>query len=295
MINNRNPYPKVWLGICRMWEDIIPHHHNNGLKDIATIEYAISRDIIKIDTSERYVGGKVKILTEEVIKQFHKDRCFIATKVCEHIFTHDSVINSRMNSFKILNTSYIDLYYIHRWNTFASIEEVVKVFNKFLNMNNIRLIGLGNVGIDIKIIKKWTLLLNKLIYAAQNQYNFICYKSQRKMAMKYCKRNRIKLIMWRAIMFLYSRASDLFYCMGIYKLLYEVVVKNKPNVQLAFKWLLQQYCVPIVFKSSNKKHLNGILGVENLQLSNEDLERLDKKFPVQIDKGYTARAYFELS
>jgi diketogulonate reductase-like aldo/keto reductase len=97
-------------------------------------------------------------------------------------------------------------------------------------------------------------------------------------------------------MLLYPGCPDPFYPRGTYKLLDEIAEKyNKTNIQIAVKWLLQQNGVFIVFKSSNKDHVDEILETKNFELAAEDWERLNKEFPVQIDKGCTADSYFELS
>ncbi|MCW1299456.1 MAG: aldo/keto reductase, partial [Candidatus Parvarchaeum sp.] len=133
-------------------------------------------------------------------------------------------------------------------------------------------------------------------FAEPNQYNLVCRESQRKGVIDYCKKNGILFIAWRPIMLLYPGAPDPFYPLGTYKLLDEIAKKyNKTNVQIAVKWLLKQDGVSIVFKSSNKQHIDEILDVENFQLSDEDWERLNREFPVQLDKGCTADGYFELS
>lgn len=289
-----NKHPKIWLGTWRMGGAIIPNPNNNGDRDIEAIRYAISKGITQIDTSESYAGGKAEIMVGEAIKKLPRDECFIATKVREYNLFYQDVINSCTNSLKRLNTSYIDLYYIHKQNPTIPIQETASAFNKLLDLGFIKHVGLSNVGIDI--IEKWSQLLNKPIYAVQNQYNLVCRESQRKGVIDYCKKNGILFIAWRPIMLLYPGAPDPFYPLGTYKLLDEIAKKyNKTNVQIAVKWLLKQDGVSIVFKSSNKQHIDEILDVENFQLSDEDWERLNREFPVQLDKGCTADGYFELS
>jgi len=289
-----NFYSKIWLGTWRMGGDIAPDPNNDDQKDIETIKYAISKGITQIDTSESYAGGKAEILIGEAIKAFPRDKVFIATKVREYNLSYDKIFMSCENSLKRLNTLYIDLYYIHKQSPNIPIEEIAKALNKLLDMDIIKHIGLSNVGVDT--IKKYARLLNSPIYAVQNQYNLVCRESQRKGIIDYCRKNGIRFIAWRPIMLLYPGSPDPFYPPGTYKLLDEIANKyNKTNIQIAVKWLLQQDGVSIVFKSSNKNHIDEILDVKNFKLSEEDWERLNKKFPVQIDRGCTADGYFELS
>lgn len=293
-INNKHSYSKICLGTWGMGGDITPNPNNDDKRDIEAIKYAISKGISHIDTSESYAGGKSELLIGEAIKQIHRDKCFIATKVREYNLFYDSVINSCWKSLKRLNTSYIDLYYIHKQNPIIPVEETASALNKLLDMGLVKHIGLSNVGIDT--IKKYSQLLNSPIYAVQNQYNLVCRESQRKGVIDYCKRNGIQFIAWRPILLSYPGAVDPYYHTGTYKLLDEMAAKyNKTNTQIVAKWLLQQDGVFIVFKSSNKEHIDEILEIEKFKLSDRDWEMLDKEFPVQKDLGCTADGYFELS
>lgn len=293
-IKNRYSYSKICLGTWRMGGDIAPNPNNDDRKDITAIRYAIKKSISHIDTSESYAGGKSELLVGEAIKHSPRDKCFIATKVREYNLSYDGIIESCRKSLKRLNTSYVDLYYIHKQNPNLPIKETISALNKLLDMGLIKHIGLSNVGIDT--IKKYSQLLNSPIYAVQNQYNLVCRESQKKGVIDYCKRNGIQFIAWRPILLSYPGVVDPYYHIGTYKLLDEMAVKyNKTNTQIVAKWLLQQDGVSIVFKSSNKEHIDEILEVEKFRLSDKDWEMLDKEFPVQKNLGCTADSYFELS
>ncbi|MGE5456526.1 MAG: aldo/keto reductase [Ignavibacteriales bacterium] len=292
--NFKYPCTKIALGTWRMGGDVKPNPNNDDEKDIEAIKYAISRGVLHIDTSESYAGGESEKLIGKAINGVSRDKLFIATKVREYNLSYDSVINSCKESLKRLNTSYIDLYYIHKQNPMIPIEETAKALNKLLDMGLIKHVGLSNVGIDT--IKKYSKLLKKPIFAVQNQYNLVCRESQRKGVIDYCQENGIHFIAWRPILLSYPGAKDPYYRTGTYKILDEISQKyEKTNIQIAVKWLLQQEGVSIVFKSSNKKHIDEILDVENFELSNQDWEALDKDFPVQKELGCTADTYFELS
>lgn len=292
--NKKNSYSKICLGTWRMGGDITPNPNNDDKRDVEAIKYAISRGITHIDTSESYAGGKAETLVGRAIRHFPREKCFIATKVREYNLSYEGIIESCSNSLRRLNVSYIDLYYVHKQNPNVSIEEVTKALNKLLDMGLVRHIGLCNVGVDT--IERYSRLLNKPLYAVQNQYNLVCRESQRKGVIDYCRKKDIKFIAWRPIMLSYPGSPDPFYPKGTYKLLDEIALKyNKTNIQIAVKWLLQQDGVSIVFKSSNKNHIDEILDVINFNLSDEDWEILNKKFPVQYNKGCTAHTYFELS
>lgn len=292
--NKNNNQQKIFLGTWRMGGDIEENPDNDDKRDIDAIKYALTRGIFHIDTSESYANGKTEILVGCAIKEFSRDKYFISTKVREYNLSYDSVIQSCAKSLKRLNVSYIDLYYIHKQNPLIPIEETTRALNKLIDLGLIKNVGLSNVSIDT--IKKYSKLLNKPIHAVQNQYNLVCRESQRKGIIDYCKKNGIKFIAWRPILLSYPGTIDPYYRTGTYQLLDEMAQKyNKSNTQIVAKWLLQQDGVSIVFKSSNKKHIDEILDLDNFKLSEADWNILDKNFPVQKDVGCTANAYFKVS
>lgn len=293
-LHHQGSYSKIWLGTWLMGGNVKPSLNNNDKKDIDAIKYAVSKGITHIDTSESYAGGKTELLIGEAIKGIPRDKYCIATKVREYNLSYDSVISSCKKSLKRLNTSYINLYYVHKQNPLFPIEETAKALNYLFDIGLINHVGLSNVGIDT--IKKYSRLLRNPVHTVQNQYNLVCRESQTKGVIDYCRENEIQFIEWRPLLLSYPGATDPYYRTGTYKVLDDIAQKyQKTNTQIVAKWLLQQDGVSIVFKSSNKKHIDEILDVKNFTLSDTDWKILDKDFPVQKGYGCTADAYFELS
>jgi diketogulonate reductase-like aldo/keto reductase len=290
----KNNQSNIFLGTWRMGGDVKLNPENDDVRDIDAIRYAISKGITHIDTSESYADGKAELLVGEAIKKFHRDDVFIATKVREYNLSHHGIINSCMKSLERLGVEYIDLYYIHKQDPVVSKKDITDSLNYLIDKGFIRNVGLSNVGIDT--IKAYSKLLNKPLYAVQNQYNLVCRESQKKGVIEYCKNNKIKFISWRPILLSYPGVIDPSYKIGTYHLLDYMAKKyNKSNTQIVARWLLQQGGVSIVFKSSNKKHIDEILDTHNFTLSDLDWNSLDKNFPVQKDVGCTACEYYELS
>lgn len=276
-----------------MGGDIKPNPNNDDDKDISAIQYALSNGINHIDTSESYSGGKSEELVGAAIKDFNRESLFIATKVREWNLEYNKIIDSCYQSLKRLNTSYIDLYYIHKQNESANIKEICRALNFLIDKGVIKNVGLSNVG--IKTIKEYNKYLNKKVYAVQNQYNLVCRESVKKGILEYCRDNKIKFICWRPIMLTYPQCKNPWYETGNYPIMDRISQKyGITNVQLAAKWLLDQDNVYIIFKSNNINHIREILDVMDFKLDKKDWEDLNKNFPITFEVGCSTNEFFEV-
>ena len=285
---------KIGLGTWLLGGDVKENENNDDERDINAIKYALKNGINHIDTSESYSGGKSEKLIGEAIKDFNRNKIFIASKVREWNLDYDNIIKSCKESLKRLQTDYIDLYYIHKQNKSTNIKEVCNALNYLLDNNLIRYVGLSNVSIDT--IKEYNKYLNKKIYAVQNQYNLICRESQKKGVIDYCKNNNIKFICWRPILLSYPGVKNPTYKKGIYPILDRLADKyGVSNIQIAAKWLTYQDNVYIIFKSNNCNHIKEIIDSEKINLSKEDWEDLNNNFPVKFDVGCSTNEFYEIT
>lgn len=285
---------KIGLGTWLLGGDVKENPNNDDERDIDAIIYALKSGINHIDTSESYSGGKSEKLIGEAIKNFDRDKLFIATKVREWNLTYDNIISSCCNSLKRLQTDYVDLFYIHKQDKDVNIESVCKALNYLLAKGLIKNVGLSNVG--IKTIQKYNKYLTKKIYAVQNQYNLICRESQKKGVIDYCRENNIKFICWRPVLLSYPGVKDPMYSKGTYPILDDIAKKyNVSNIQVVAKWLLQQDNVYIVFKSNNCEHIREILETNKFCLSDDDWNELNDNFPVKFDVGCSTNEFYKIT
>ncbi len=284
---------KIGFGTWKMGGDVIPDPNNDDARDVEAIRYVLEKGVTHIDTAAGYAGGKCEELVGQAIKDFPRENLFLATKVKSENLGYENFIRSCETSLKRLGVDWVDLLYVHHPNPEIPIKETASAFNELLRRGVIKNVGLSNVSVET--IKEYEKFLNVPVFVVQNQYNLVARESQRKGVVDFCRNEGKHFIAWRPIRFSFPGATDPHYQTGTFPMLDEIAKKyGKTNAQIAVKWLTQQDGVSILFKSTNKKHIDEVLETENFELSKEDWERLDKDFPIQKDESFNGSGYFSL-
>ncbi|HNB24286.1 MAG TPA: aldo/keto reductase, partial [Candidatus Melainabacteria bacterium] len=108
-----------------------------------------------IDTADGYTNGKSEELVGKFVKERKlRDQVVVATKFtfCAQQGNPNAGGNGRKNiyralegSLKRLGTDYIDLYWLHAWDMFTPVEEVLLTLNDLVKEGKIRYFGLSDV------------------------------------------------------------------------------------------------------------------------------------------------------
>ncbi|MBX9879911.1 MAG: aldo/keto reductase [Candidatus Obscuribacterales bacterium] len=107
-----------------------------------------------IDTANTYQEGESEVMVGEAIRKFgNRDRLVLATKFSFGAYAGDpnGGGNSRKNiieacdaSLKRLRTDYIDLYWMHNWDTMTPADELMYTLDTLVRCGKVRYIGLSN-------------------------------------------------------------------------------------------------------------------------------------------------------
>ncbi len=108
-----------------------------------------------VDTAEAYAGGRSEELLGEFIGKRHlRDKMVLATKFSfsAEDGNPNAAGNGRKNmvralegSLRRLGTDYIDLYWMHIWDTVTPVEEVLQSLGDLQRLGKIRCFGLSDV------------------------------------------------------------------------------------------------------------------------------------------------------
>jgi diketogulonate reductase-like aldo/keto reductase len=267
--------PVFGLGTWEMGGRMAPDPKNDDQADIAAIGKAIKHGIIHIDTAEKYAAGHAEELVGTAIKQYDRKKLFLVTKVAGTNLHTSDVRTSLEKSLTRLGTDYVDLYLIHEPNHNIPLKETMAVLCDLVDEKKIKYIGVSNFSVEsMKEAQEYS---RYPIVANQVHYNLQCRESEKKGLLDYCLRNDVILIAYRPIekaMLLETNAP----------VVEEMAKKyNKTFAQIAINWLVSQKNVVTLSKMRNIKHLEENLGAVDWQMADDDIERLRKEFPGQVD------------
>lgn len=107
-----------------------------------------------IDTADTYQEGQSEEITGDLIRNLtRRDSMVIATKFSFGMHSGDPngggngrkhMMEAVEASLRRLGTDYIDLYWVHNWDTMTSAEEVMSSLNSLVQSGKVRYIGLSN-------------------------------------------------------------------------------------------------------------------------------------------------------
>ncbi len=107
-----------------------------------------------LDTANSYHEGQSEEITGELLKDLtERDKVVIASKFTFGMHPGDPngggngrkhMIEAVNGSLRRLGTDYIDLYWVHNWDTMTPVEEVMSSLNQLVQSGKVRYIGLSN-------------------------------------------------------------------------------------------------------------------------------------------------------
>jgi aryl-alcohol dehydrogenase-like predicted oxidoreductase len=107
-----------------------------------------------IDTADGYTNGTSETLIGKFLKQRgNRDRVVLATKFGFGREPGDpnaggngrkNILGALHASLRRLQTDYIDLYWLHNWDTFTPVEEVMSTLDGLVRSGEVRYIGFSN-------------------------------------------------------------------------------------------------------------------------------------------------------
>jgi 1-deoxyxylulose-5-phosphate synthase len=276
------------------------------------IQRSLEAGINFFDTADIYSKGESEAVLGRALKDFaRREQVVIATKVFNRMssdpndrgLSRKHIFDSIDASLRRLQTDYVDLYQIHRWDDETPIEETLAALHDLVKSGKVRYIGASSMyawqfakALYLADLHGWTRFV-----AMQNHYNLVYREEEREM-LPLCQAEGIGVIPWSPLArgFLTGNrqketkgetiraktddfAHQLYYQDSDFEVVDRVVElaqqRGVAPAQIALAWLLHQPSVtaPII-GASKMPHLEDALAALKIELTQEECQRLEEPY-----------------
>ncbi|TVL72360.1 aldo/keto reductase [Brachyspira hyodysenteriae] len=270
LLKSNNKIPKFGIGTWGLGEN-----EEKKEKEIRSIVFALNNGVRLIDTAEMYGNGEAEIIIGEALKtvDINRDEIFIVSKVYPHNAGRNKIFDSLKESLKRLGLDYLDMYLLH-WRGRIPLSETVECMEEAKKEGLIKDWGVSNFDTDdmneLELLKDGDkCVLNQVLYYLGSrgvEFDLAPYMKERNIAlMAYCP---------------LGRAGELSKNIFRNNTVLEIAKKhNASAAQIALAFIMQfsEY-IPIP-KSVSRRRLSENILSQNIVLTDEDIEMLNKEFP----------------
>jgi 1-deoxyxylulose-5-phosphate synthase len=283
------------------------------------IRKAVDAGINYFDTANSYSDGTSEEIVGQALKDFtRRDEVVIATKVFFPMhkgpnaggLSRKAIFTAIDASLRRLQTDYVDLYQIHRWDYSTPIEETLEALHDVVKRGKARYLGASSMyawqfskALHVAREHRWTAFVSM-----QNHYNLLYREEEREM-MPLCAAERIAVVPWsplargrltRAWDTQTARTQTEAYGNKLYvatvdadrKVVEQVATiaaaRGVPKAQVALAWIAQKPFVtaPIV-GASKPQHLDDAAAALTLKLDAAEIAQLEAPYVPHAVAGHT--------
>jgi len=283
------------------------------------VKAAVDGGITFFDTADAYSGGASEVATGRLLaKMFRRDDVVVATKVFMPMgpgentggLSRKHILAGIDASLQRLDMDYVDLYQIHRWDYRAPIEETMQALHDVVRAGKARYIGASSMfawqfakAQHTADARGWTRFVSM-----QPHYNLLYREEEREMIPQ-CIDQGVAVIPWsplargvlagnrtragerHTIRSNTDAFGDILYIDADFDVVDRVAEvaaeRGVPSAQVALAWLLHRPGVtaPIV-GATRLGHLEDALAAEQLELSEEEMRRLEELYVPHPVRGH---------
>ena len=231
------------------------------------LRFGLDHGLTLIDTAEMYGSGGAEEVVGEAIAG-RRDDAFIDSKVYPHNATRRGAVEACERSLRRLGIACIDMYLLH-WRGSTPLSETLEAFQVLAHDGKIRHFGVSNLDAgEMETIHR--LDGGDHVVANQVLYN-LTRRGIEWDLLPWCRAHDVALMAYSP--FEQGR-------MGRTKGLTEIAGRHGVSEQqVALAWLIRQEGVIAIPKAVQEAHIRENVAALDLNLSDEDLARLDWAYP----------------
>lgn len=234
--------------------------------EIDALRLGMDLGMTLIDTAEMYgEGGAEKIVAEAIGDR--REEVYLVSKFYPHNASYKGLIAACDRSLSRLNTDYLDLYLLH-WRGSVPLSETLKGLQHLKQAGKILDYGVSNFDTD-DMEEAESLSGGQEIITNQVLYNLMRRGIEWDL-LPWCKQRDVPIMAYSPIE---QRAF-----INDSKLENIAAKHNATSTQIALSWLLHQDNIISIPKATNPDHVRENRAALDIELTTEDLQKLDRAF-----------------
>lgn len=239
-------------------------------QEVEAMRTGLDNGVQMIDTAEMYGSGNAENLVGRAIEPFEREDVFLVSKVHPGNASKKQLPVSLDNSLKRLKTDYVDLYLLH-WKSSVPLEETIEALEQAKIQGKIKAWGVSNFDVDdmtklLKLPNGHNCATNQVRYNLGDRgvdYDLV----------PMMKDNNMPLTAYAPVG---RGAADL----TQQKVLHAISEKHNANVfQILLAWCIRNGQTIAIPQSSNASHVLDDIKAADIQLTEEDLAKIDSVYP----------------
>ncbi|AEH49384.1 aldo/keto reductase [Parageobacillus thermoglucosidasius] len=241
-------------------------------KEIKALQLGIELGMKVIDTAEMYGNGASERLVGEAIKG-RRDDVFLVSKVYPHNAGLDNISTACENSLKRLGTDYLDLYLLH-WRGRIPLEETIEGMEKLRKEGKILRWGVSNFDTD-DMKELWNTTNGSNCATNQVLYHLGSRGIDFDL-LPWHREYHVPIMAYSPL----AQGGTLRKQLLTDPIVNEIAKKyNVKPLQIALAWTIRTNDVIAIPKAGQEQHVLENAEAAAIELTQEDLKRLDEAFP----------------
>ena len=239
---------------------------------VRTLQRGIALGMTHIDTAEMYGSGRAEALTGEAIAG-RREQVFIVSKVLPSNASRKGTLAACERSLKALKTGHLDCYLLH-WRGSYPLEETFAAFEELKAAGKIRSWGVSNFDEDdleeaLAIVGKGKIACNQVLYHLRE-------RAIEHAVIPWCEENGVAVVAYSPFG---QMASPALSTPGGKALAEIADARDATPRQVALAFLTRGKSVLAIPKASKVSHAEENAGAGDLELTKEEIEKIEKTFP----------------
>lgn len=260
------PVPAIGQGTWYMERD-------GRAKAVAALRAGLDLGVSHIDTAEMYGSGLVEEIVGEAIAG-RREKVFLVSKVLPQHASLDGVLRACEGSLSRLRTDRLDVYLLH-WRGSLPLEQTIGAFERLVRDGKIRFWGVSNFDLEdleeaLAIAGEGRMSCNQVLYHLEE-------RAIEHEVIPWCKEHGVAVVGYSP--FGSGRFPSATSRGG--RVLAEIArARGITPRQVALAFLVREESVFAIPKSSSVEHARENAGAGDLELSTDEVERIDDAFPL---------------